>query len=322
MYTIYDKWPEIAEESYNTPLEQVKFQNIDHIVFAGMGGSGAIGSIFSSILSKTNIHVSIVKGYVLPKTVDSETLVVTTSVSGNTDETLTILNSASKQDCKIVALSSGGKMEEFCIKNKIEYRKISTIHSPRASFTSFLYAMLKILNPVIPIATNEISESITEMKNLSKNINSENLTDNNLALQLANWIDGIPLIYYPSGLQAAAIRFKNSLQENAKLHAITEDVVESSHNGVVSWEQQNRVIPIMIEGVDDYIKTKERWRVLKKFFNQKNIEYKEVFSGEGSILTKLMKLTYLLDYTSIYKAVTSEIDPTPVKAIEFIKKNL
>ena len=322
MYTIYDKWPEIAEESYNTPLEQVKFQDVDHIVFAGMGGSGAIGSIFSSILSKTNIHVSIVKGYVLPKTVDSETLVVTTSVSGNTDETLTILNSASKQDCKIIALSSGGKMEEFCIKKKIEYRKISKIHSPRASFPSFLYAMLKILNPVIPIAPNEISESIVEMKNLSKIINSENLTDSNLALELANWIDGIPLIYYPSGLQAAAIRFKNSLQENAKLHAITEDVVESSHNGVVSWEQQNNVIPIMIEGADDYIKTKERWRVLKKFFNQKNIEYKEVFSGEGSILTKLMKLMYLLDYTSIYKAVTSEIDPTPVKAIEFIKKNL
>ena len=322
MYTIYDKWPEIAEESYNTPLEQVKFQDVDHIVFAGMGGSGAIGSIFSSILSKTNIHVSIVKGYVLPKTVDSETLVVTTSVSGNTDETLTILNSASKQDCKIIALSSGGKMEEFCIKKKIEYRKISKIHSPRASFTSFLYAMLKILNPVIPIAPSEISESIVEIKNLSKNINSENLTDSNLALELANWIDGIPLIYYPSGLQAAAIRFKNSLQENAKLHAITEDVVESSHNGVVSWEQQNTVIPIMIEGADDYIKTKERWRVLKKFFNQKNIEYKEIFSGEGSILTKLMKLTYLLDYTSIYKAATSEIDPTPVKAIEFIKKNL
>ena len=322
MYTIYDKWPEIAEESYNTQLEQVKFQDVDHIVFAGMGGSGAIGSIFSSILSKTNIHVSIVKGYVLPKTVDSETLVVTTSISGNTDETLTILNSASKQDCKIIALSSGGKMEDFCIKKKIEYRKISKIHSPRASFTGFLYAMLKILNPVIPIAPNEISESIVEMKNLSKNINSHNLTDTNLALQLANWIDGIPLIYYPSGLQAAAIRFKNSLQENAKLHAITEDVVESSHNGVVSWEQQNNVIPIMIEGADDYIKTKERWRVLKKFFNQKDIKYKEVFSGEGSILTKLMKLVYLLDYASIYKAVISEIDPTPVKAIEFIKKNL
>ena len=53
-------------------------------------------------------------------------------------------------------------------------------------------------------------------------------------------------------MQTAAIRFKNSLQENAKMHVITEDVVESSHNGVVSWEQQSNVIPIMIEGVDDY----------------------------------------------------------------------
>ena len=322
MYTIYDKWPEIAEESYNASLDPVKFHDVDHIVFAGMGGSGAVGSIFSSILSKTNIHVSIVKGYVLPKTVDSETLVVTTSVSGNTDETLTILNSASKQDCKIIALSSGGKMESFCLKNKIEYRKIPKIHSPRASFTGFLYSMLKILKPVIPIATNEISESIVEMKKIHKNINSENLTEDNLALDLANWISGIPLIYYPSGLQAAAIRFKNSLQENAKLHAITEDLVESSHNGVVSWEQQSNIIPIMIEGADDYVKTKERWIVLKRFFDQKNIKYKEIFSGEGSILTKLVRLMYVLDYASIYKAVISEIDPTPVKAIEFIKKNL
>ena len=322
MYKIYDKWPDIAQQAYNTPLEPIKFQDIDHIVFAGMGGSGAIGSIFASILSKTNIHVSIVKGYVLPKTVDSETLVVTTSVSGNTDETLTILNSANKQNCKIISFASGGKMKEFCVKNKIEYREIPKIHSPRASFTGFLYSMLKILNPIIPIPDTEISESINEMKKLCSSINSENLTSDNPALNLAEWISGIPLIYYPSGLQAAAIRFKNALQENAKMHAITEDVVESSHNGVVSWEQQSNVIPIMIEGADDYIKTKERWKVLSTFFDEKKIEYREIFSGDGSILTKLIRLVYLLDYTSIYKAVLSEIDPTPVKSIKFIKDKL
>ena len=322
MHKIYDRWPDIAQESFEASLEEVKFHNIDHIVFAGMGGSGAIGSIFASILSKTNIHVSIVKGYILPKTVDSETLVVTTSVSGNTDETLTILNSASKQNCKIISLSSGGKMKEFCNKNNIEFREIPKIHSPRASFTRFLYSMLKILNPIIPIPDADILESINEMKKLSIMINSKNLTIENPALSLSSWISGIPLIYYPSGLQAAAVRFKNSLQENAKMHAITEDVVESSHNGVVSWEQQSNVIPIMIEGADDYIKTKERWKVLCKLFDEKKIEYKKVFSGEGSILTKLMRLVYLLDYASIYKAVISEIDPTPVKSIEFIKNNL
>ena len=322
MYKIYNKWPEIAQESYDASLESVKFHDIDHIVFAGMGGSGAVGSIFSSILSKTNVHVSIVKGYILPKTVDSETLVVTTSVSGNTDETLTILKSASKKDCKVISLSSGGKMEKFCMDNKIEFRKIPKVHSPRASFTKFLYSMLKILNPIIPIPKQDIFESIEEMKTLGYLINSKNLTNSNPSLNLAEWISGIPLIYYPAGLQAAVIRFKNSLQENAKMHAITEDVVESSHNGIVSWERQSNVIPILIQGADDYVKTKERWQIMKRFFDEKNIEYREVFSGEGSILTKLMRLVYLFDYTSIYKAALSGIDPTPVKSIKFVKDSL
>ena len=160
------------------------------------------------------------------------------------------------------------------------------------------------------------------MKKLRGCIYSKNLSSDNPALNLAEWISGIPLIYYPAGLQAAAIRFKNSLQENAKIHAITEDVVESSHNGVVAWEKPSNVIPIMIEGADDYIKTKERWKVMKEFFDEKNIEYKEVFSEKGSILTKLMRLIYLLDYASIYKAVLTGVDPTPVKSIEFIKNKL
>ena len=69
MYKIYDRWPEIAKDAFESNLESVDFKNIDHIIFAGMGGSGAIGDLFASILSKTNIHVSLVKGYLLPKTV-------------------------------------------------------------------------------------------------------------------------------------------------------------------------------------------------------------------------------------------------------------
>ena len=113
MYKIYDQWPQIGKDAYNSDLEPVDFRNIDHIVFAGMGGSGAIGDLFASILSKTHIHVSLVKGYLLPNTVDKNTLVVTTSVSGNTVETLTVLNSAHKRDCNIIAFSSGGKLEEY-----------------------------------------------------------------------------------------------------------------------------------------------------------------------------------------------------------------
>src|SRR3989338_3359837 len=138
MYKIYDSWPEIARESFESNQEPVDFDGVDHIVFAGMGGSGAIGDIFSSILSKSDIHVNVVKGYLLPQTVDSNTLVVVVSVSGNTTESLSVLDSAYKMKSKIVVFSSGGKMLEYCTKNKIKHRIIPQHHSPRASFTSYL----------------------------------------------------------------------------------------------------------------------------------------------------------------------------------------
>ena len=322
MYKVYDKWSEIAKNTYEENWKSLKYENIDDIVFAGMGGSGSIGDIFSAILSQTKLHVTIVKGYALPKTVDKNSLVVITSVSGNTAEALSILDQAKSSDCNLIAVSSGGKIEQICNENKIEYRKIKEHNSPRASLVSFIYSMLKILKFIIPIKEEDIIESLENLKQLQNKISSNNLTDSNKALSLAKEISGIPLIYYPWGLQAAGIRFKNSLQENAKMHAMVEDVVEASHNGIVAWENESQVFPILLQGDNDNIKTKERWKVLKIYFNNNKIEYKEIFSIKGNILAKLMHLIYLLDYTSIYKAVISKIDPTPVKSIDFIKSKL
>jgi len=322
MYAIYDMWPEIAKNAYNSHQVPVDFKNVDHIIFAGMGGSGALGDIFSSILSKTNVHVTLVKGYILPKTVDSNTLVVVTSVSGNTVETLTVLDSANKISRKIIAFSDGGKIEDYCRENNIEHRIIPQRLSPRSSFTEFLFSMLKVLEPILPIEKYHITESIEQLEKTNKIISSKNLTESNISLKLAEWIKGIPMIYYPLGLQAAAIRFKNALQENSKIHAIAEDVLEASHNGIVAWEKPSEVQPILLEGEEDYIKTKDRWKIIKEYFKEYNIDYKEVFSIKGNILSKLINLIYVLDYCSIYHAVLSEIDPTPIRSIDFIKKKL
>ncbi len=322
MHKIYDKWPQIAKDAYESDLEPIDFKDIDHVIFSGMGGSGTISDLFSSILSKTNIHTTVVKGYVLPKTVDENTLVVATSVSGNTVETLSILKSASKKNCKVIGFSSGGMMEPFCIKNNIQFRKIPKIHSPRASFPNFTYSILKTLNSIIPIDKQEITQSISRLENISQDILSVNLSETNPSLDLANWIDGIPIIYYPWGLQSAAIRFKNSLQENAKTHAIIEDVIESGHNGIVSWERPSGIVPILIKGTDDHTKTKERWDILRQYFDENQIKYKEIFTVDGGILSKILCLIYLLDYSSIYYAVKLGIDPSPVKSIDFIKERL
>jgi len=322
MFEIYEKWPEIAKESYQKEFSELDIKDIDHIVFAGMGGSGTIGDIFSSILSTTNTHVSVVKGYLLPKTVDKNTLVICTSVSGNTKETLSILENYKNSQAKFVSFSSGGIMEEYSKKNNIKFYKIKQNHSPRASLVSLLYSELNILEQMIPINKKNIQESINKLYEIRKNISSDNLNQSNAALNLAEWIKHIPIIYYPYGLQSAAIRFKNSLQENAKQHVISEDIIEACHNGIVSWERTSSIQPILIEGADDNIKTLERWKIIKQFFSDNGIKYREVFSTKGDILTKLVGLIYTLDTTSIYNAVIEGIDPSPVESIEYIKKKL
>ena len=322
MYEIYDKWSDRAKESYKNLLPKIDLKNIDHVVFAGMGGSGAIGDVFASILSKMDIHVTVVKGYLLPKTVNENTLVVCTSISGNTDETLTVLQNSNKSDAKFVGLSSGGLMEDYCEKNSVDYYKIEKEHSPRASFIGFLYSTLNILEPIIPISKNEIGESIISLSHTKKEIDSNNLNERNSSLELASWIKSIPIIYYPWGLQSAAIRFKNSMQENAKKHVLFEDVIEACHNGIVSWETPSNIQPILLQGKDDHVKTQDRWNIMKEFFQERQIDCKEIFSVDGSILTKLVCLIYSLDMTSIYNAVISKIDPSPVNSIDFVKKRL
>ena len=323
MYEAYEKWPEIAQENYCAKDSQkIQLKNIDHIVFAGVGGSGTVGDVISSILSKNDIHVNVVKGYLLPKTVDSNTLVVTTSVSGNSKEALTILQNVKKSNGQFIAFSSGGKMKKYSIKNKIPYYEIPEIHSPRASFSCYLYSILNALEDVIPVKKRDIKESISQLMKTKKKISSTNLTNSNPALSLAKWISGFPIIYYPCGLHSAAFRFKNSLQENAKTHVFAEDIIESSHNAIVAWEKRSKIKPILIIGKDDYNKTKERWAIVKEFFELNKIQYTEVHSSNGNILTKLVNLIYLLDYSSIYLAVLSKTDPTPVKPIDFIKSRI
>jgi glucose/mannose-6-phosphate isomerase len=213
-------------------------------------------------------------------------------------------------------------IKEYALKNKMNYQEIKMEHSPRASLPKYIFSMLKTLESVIPVKKSDVLDTISKMEIVRKNISSNNLNENNTALNLAKWITGFPVLYYPWGLQSAAIRFKNSLQENSKLHVITEDVIEACHNGIVSWERNSNMQPILIQGHDDYFKTIERWKILKEFFRDRKIEFFEIKSVDGNILSKIVNLVYLLDYASIYHAVLKKIDPSPVNAIDFVKARL
>jgi len=323
MCKAYDTWPEIARHAYeNENCKMSDFKNIKHVAFAGMGGSGAIGEIFSSVLSKSGLHTSVIKSHVLPKTVNDDTLVVVTSMSGNTEESLSILQEAKRKNTNVIAFSSGGLIKDYCTKNEIMYQQIQMIHSPRTSLPSALYTMLKTLGPQFEISYNEILNSIRLMEMTQKKINSSLLKRDNPAFDLASWISGMPVIYYPFGLSAAAIRFKNSLQENAKIHAVAEEVLEACHNGIMSWERSKNMRCMLIRGTDDHSKTKERWEIIKQYFNENKIPFYEIYSVTGDLLSKIVNLTYLLDFASIYFAILNMIDPSPLKSIEYIKERM
>ena len=98
-----------------------------------MGGSGTVSDIFYSILSQASIRVTVIKGYVLPKNIDKNTLVVITSMSGDTEEALTALQSSLQYNCMKIAFSAGGLIEKFANNNKIEHRSLIMYLNPRSS---------------------------------------------------------------------------------------------------------------------------------------------------------------------------------------------
>ena len=322
MHVAYEKWPEIAKQSYEKVEEELQLKNIDHFIFAGMGGSGTIGDVMNSILSKEAFHVNIIKGYTLPNTVNSNTLIVITSVSGNTHETLSILEQAYNSDATVIVFSSGGKMEKICRDREIIFRKITMEHSPRASFVKFLFSILNILKNIIPITNKDVLDAISSLEKTRDVISTNNLNSKNISLNIAKCINKTPVIYYPRGLDSVATRFKNSLQENSKIHVINEELLETCHNGIVSWNEKNTFQPILIRGKDDHEKTKERWEIIKEFFDDKQIKYLEINSINGNILSKIVNMIYVTDFASVYHSILNNIDPSPVASIDYVKKRL
>ena len=317
IYSAYDAWPEMASEAYEGSPGAIDASGVNHVVFAGMGGSGALGDFAAALMSGLDMHVSMVKGYNLPRTADAETLVVCSSVSGNTSETLTVLEKAAAASCRTLSFSSGGAMRDYCRRNSLPHRTVKASHSPRASFASFLYGILAALGDVAGTGPRDVAESVRVMERTRADVTREGP---NPARDLAEWLTGMPVVYYPWGFKAAAVRFKNSLQENAKSHAIVEDVLEASHNGIVAWESPSAARPVIIRGPDDNPKTKERWDIFGEYFDSRGIPYRTVRSVEGHILTKLVNLVYMLDYTTLYLADIRGVDPTPVDSIEFVRR--
>lgn len=328
------QFPEQIEEivSFVKTLDISKLEDFlpNKVIVLGMGGSAIGGDILSILLSyDTNIPISTVRNYIIPVTADSSTLVFACSYSGNTEETLSAVHEALDRRCKIIGITSGGKLEEFCKDNDLLMVKIPKGLPPRAAIAYLFFPMLVILErlKVIlePIVVSGLFKTLKEQRDkLQPGILENENRGKKIAQELTK---GIPYIYGHTYLNIIAKRWQTQLNENAKVVAVSGGFPDMNHNELVGWAEDNpetckQFVVVLLRSADEHPRMTKRIELTKKILETKVGGVIEVSAQGDNRLTRMMSTMYLGDYTSVYLAMLRGIDPTPVEPIEELKKKM
>jgi len=323
----YDKWPEYCKIAFGRSIniDEKFFENVNAIVFSGMGGSGTAGDIIADWMRlRCNVPIHIEKNYHVPAFVNQNTLFIAMSVSGDTEETLTTMVEAISANAKVVGISQGGGMEQICRKKKIPHVKIEQRILPRITLPEILFSVLKIFtySSFLDDMKNQIDDSIAMMQELGKKIRKECRFEENPSKQLAKWMLGsMPAAYCSPLERGVGIRFKNSVNENAKINAITSEILDSCHNELVSWgskhnNPENSLLkPILVRNNFDPEEIKIRFNVFKEMLERNGHEVYETPIYGSAPLANIISSLYLLDYSTIYLGILRKIDPAPITPI-------
>ncbi|MEK6942599.1 MAG: bifunctional phosphoglucose/phosphomannose isomerase [Nanoarchaeota archaeon] len=287
---------------------------VDKIVVAGMGGSAVGGDLLKSYMHDSKIPVFVVKDYSLPGFVDENTLVFCVSYSGNTEETLSVFDAATKKKAKIVVITSGGDLGAKA-KKAI---KIPSGLQPRASLGYLFLPMLGVLanSRIIELNEKEIKEMIDVLSN------TEDFKKK--GEELAKKIKGKTPIVYASDLFApVAYRWKTQLNENSKSPAFSHVFPELNHNELVGYQtmSKDKFIAIYIKDEFDHERIKKRMMITKEITSNR-VDVEEVSTKGNSLLARMFSGIYYGDFASYYLALLNNIDPSPVNVIENLKKKL
>jgi glucose/mannose-6-phosphate isomerase len=328
------RFPEQIKEALTIAeaVQRFNFLKIDNVVVVGMGGSAISGDIMLSLFrDKLDVPLIVNREYDLPKWVNKDTLVICISYSGNTDETLSSFKIASQKKCKILCISTGGKLQELAEKRGIPFIKIPAGIQPRAATAYLLFPSIIFLKKIGLLKTaieTDIKETIavtTDFVTLNK---KEVPEENNLAKQLAKKIfNTIPQIYGWGVYTPIAIRWRHQLNENSKIIARSDIVPECNHNDIVGWagnpDISKQFSCILFRDKDEEtIDMATRLNFMRDLFHNTAGNVIEVSPKGKSQLAKMMYLMCLGDFTSCYLAVLRGINPSPVDIITELKKRL
>lgn len=300
-------------------------QAIHNVLVAGMGGSGIGANLVQAFTADAlTVPLAINKSYDLPAFVNQNTLFIACSYSGNTEETLAVTEAAHAAGARIVAITSGGKMEAFARQHGYDVIMIpGHSGSPRASIGYSYVQVLKVLN-FYGLTASDYSK---ELAASAKLIISEQGHIQELAKTLAAAMkDRLPIVYADSKLEGVVLRGMQQIAENGKQLSHCNILPEMNHNELVGWMYAKNIfdnsLTVVLRTSHDHPRTAKRIDVCLEIFKKYSPEVL-VFNAKGSSLVEQAHyFIHLLDWTSFYLAQENQVDPFPVEVIDYLKGQL
>ncbi len=311
-----------------TSLPNATGEKITSIVICGMGGSAISGDILAAIhRKKGKLPILVNRNYEIPGFVDEKTLVIALSYSGNTAETLSCVARAAQCGARIMAVSSGGKLEKLCTEGKHFHIRIPGNFQPRAALPYLLVPALSILNTLDQGPEREELNFLPTLESYLQGFLPETPEKINMAKRIASFMNNkLVFLYGPDCLAPSMRRFSTQIHENTETHAFWNVFPELCHNEIVAWgnsqlenekfvllfrdrKQESPLLQVQIDAAVEQV-LEEKASVLQ-------IELRE----DDQVLNLLYSII-LGDLVSIYMAILREVDPSPVLVIQQLKEEM
>lgn len=320
------QWQQIAHEF--PTVQNVDYSYVENIVFAGMGGS-ALGALLSTTWPGYDHPFEICKNYKLPKYVGKKSLVIVSSYSGNTEETVAALYDAEKRGASIAVLAGGGKLVELAKQKNLPLVVLPKASQPRYATLYGYKGLLSLLADGGFISKDIVAELANQadwFKGQLFEWRVDNPTKENLAKQIALDVIGTsPVIYSSTEMFPAAYKWKISFNENAKNVAWCNMYPEFNHNEFLGWSSHPVEKPysvIDLRSSLDLERVQKRFDLSAKLISGKRPAPISVQLQGNSVLQQLLYAVGLGDFVSIYAALLNDLNPSPVDLIEKFKKQL
>jgi len=296
-------------------------KEIANVCLCGMGGSAVANSLVANLpSSKRKVHMKVIRGYDIPAWVNENSLIILTSHSGTTQETLSAFKAAVKTKAQIFIVAERGQLQNLGKKAGAIVFDYDTSAVSRASLGYQLGAVFGFLNR-LKIVDAQIEPAIKLLKKINSDFEIRVKTEDNLAKQLAYvCLDRLPVVVGSGILTSVAWRWKTQMNENANALAFTEFLPEAMHNAIQGQDfplhSQEDLIYILLKNSFDNKELTLQFKKFKNVLASKQIRYEIVEPLGDDVFSQKLSALLLGDWVSYYLALLNEVDPTPVETIE------